>query len=188
MMSKNTKWFISPYIILFVVIIGIYLISLKIGGSTQDLSYSQFKQRLSKDKIETVQISPSKEESVYNISDKLKGSNNETYYVKAPLSDETLNNIYDYQSKNKFSITIKQDPSSGLLVKLLDWLPYLVIGLGLLWFLNKQLGAANKSMEFGKSRAKLQSDKDKVNFDNVAGLIEEKEELKELIDFLKDPK
>ncbi len=43
-------------------------------------------------------------------------------------------------------------------------------------------------MEFGKSRAKLQSDKNKVTFENVAGLVEEKEELKELIDFLRDPK
>ena len=188
-MSKNTKRLISPYVALLLVLAAIYLISLTIGGTSHDLSYSQFKQKLAKNKVESVEISPSKEASIYRITGKLKGySKNETYLVKAPLSDETLNTINEYQTKNKFNVIINQDPSSGLLVKVLDWLPYLVIGIGLLYFLNKQLGAANKSMDFGKSRARLQSDKNKVTFNNVAGLVEEKEELKELIDFLKDPK
>ena len=50
------------------------------------------------------------------------------------------------------------------------------------------MGGANKSMDFGRSRARLTSDKDKVKFDKVAGLTEEKEEVQELIDFLREPK
>ena len=188
-MSKNTRRQISPYIALVFVIAVIYFLSINLGGTTHKLSYSDFKQKLAKNKVETVEVSPSKEGSVYTITGKLKSYNKgETYVVRAPFSDDTLNTINKYQTKNKFKINVNEDPSSSLLIKVLSWVPYIVMGLLLLWFLNKQLGAANKSMDFGKSRARLQSDKDKVKFDNVAGLIEEKEELKELIDFLKDPK
>ena len=188
-MSKNTRRQISPYIALVFVIAVIYFLSINLGGTTHKLSYSDFKQKLAKNKVDTVEVSPSKEGSVYTITGKLKSYNKgETYVVRAPFSDDTLNTINKYQTKNKFKINVNEDPSSSLLIKVLSWVPYIVMGLLLLWFLNKQLGAANKSMDFGKSRARLQSDKDKVKFDNVAGLIEEKEELKELIDFLKDPK
>ena len=188
-MSKNTKRIISPYVSLLLIIAVIYLVSISIGGTTNKLSYSQFQQKLIKNKVETVELSPSREGSVYRITGKLKGyKKNESYLVKAPLSDDTLDTINKYQTKNKFSVSINQDPSSSYLVKILDLVPYIAFGILILFFLNKQLGAANKSMDFGKSRAKLQSDKNKVTFDNVAGLVEEKEELKELIDFLKDPK
>ncbi len=188
-MSKNTKKFISPYISLFLIIAVIYLVSISIGGTTNNLSYSQFQQKLVKNKVETVELSPSKEGSVYKITGRLKGyKKNESYLVKAPLSDDTVNLINKYQTKNKFAVTINQDPSSSYLFKILDLVPYILFGILILYFLNKQLGTANKSMEFGKSRAKLQSDKNKVTFENVAGLVEEKEELKELIDFLRDPK
>ena len=188
-MSKNTKRQISPYIALVFVIAVIYFLSINLGGNTHKLSYSDFKQKLAKNKVETVEVSPSKEGSVYTITGRLKNYNKgETYVVRAPFSDDTLNTINKYQTKNNFKVNVTEDPSSSLLIKVLSWVPYIVMGLLLLWFLNKQLGAANKSMDFGKSRARLQSDKDKVTFDNVAGLIEEKEELKELIDFLKDPK
>ena len=63
----------------------------------------------------------------------------------------------------------------------------LIIGFSI-YFLSKQMGSANKSMDFGKSRARLNEDSKKVTFKEVAGLDEEKEEVQELIDFLKNPK
>ena len=63
----------------------------------------------------------------------------------------------------------------------------IIIGVAF-FFITRQMNSANKSMDFGKSRAKLNEDARKVTFDKVAGLTEEKEEVKELIDFLKDPK
>ena len=188
-MSKNSKRLISPYIALLFVVTTIFFISTNITGRTNELTYSVFKQKLVKNKVESVEISPSRESSVYIITGKIKGyDKGEKYIVKAPLSDETLNTINKYQAKNKFEVEISSDPSSSIWVKILSWLPYVLIAGAALYFLNKQLSTANKSMDFGKSRARLQSDRDKVKFDNVAGLIEEKEELKELIDFLKDPK
>ena len=54
--------------------------------------------------------------------------------------------------------------------------------------ITRQMNSANKSMDFGKSRARLSEDSKKITFDKVAGLKEEKEEVQELIDFLKNPK
>ena len=188
-MSKNTKRQIGPYLLLILVVVGIYFFSINLGGSVKRISYSTFQKDLKKNLVKSIEISPNKEGSVYNISGELKkAKKKETYVVKAPYSNETLKTIEKYSEKNKISVRIYQDPASSVFSKFIGYLPIIGLAIITLWFLYKQLGAAGKSMDFGKSRAKLQSDKDKVNFDSVAGLIEEKEELKELVDFLKDPR
>ena len=188
-MSKKTRRNISPYIALIFVLGIIYIVTTMFGNNVHKISYSTFMKKLKSDKVETVVVSPNTRGSIYQITGKLKGyTAKESYYTTAPLTDDTIKTINTYRSKNNFKIKINSDPSSGLLYEILGWLPYLLIGGGLLFFLYKQLGANSKSMDFGKSRAKLQSDKNKVTFENVAGLTEEKEELQELIDFLKDPK
>ena len=104
-MSKNTRRQISPYIALVFIIAVIYFLSINLGGTTHKLSYSDFKHKLSKNKVETVEVSPSKEGSVYTITGKLKGyKKGETYVVRAPLSDDTLSTINKYQTKNKLKV------------------------------------------------------------------------------------
>ena len=188
-MSKKTRRNLSPYIALVFVIGIIYLVTLTFGNDVHKISYSTFLKNLKKDKVETVEVSPSVKGSIYQLTGKLKGyTAKESYYTTAPLTDDTIKTLNEYRTKNNIKIKIHSDPSSSLLYEILSWLPYIAIVGVVLFFLYKQLSQNNKSMDFGKSRAKLQSDKNKVTFENVAGLREEKEELQELIDFLKDPK
>ncbi len=188
-MNKNIKRNFSPYIALIFIIIVVYMLS--VGNSKiNKLSYSEFQSELRKNEVKTVIVSPNSKGSTYEITGKLKNyDKNESYYVVAPLSDDTLSYISKMGEKNKFKMTVSADPASNVFIEfIINVLPYVVIGGVLIWFFNKQISSNNKSLEFGKSKAKLQDDKNKVTFDDVAGLSEEKEELQELIGFLKEPK
>ena len=189
-MSKKARRNITPYIALVLVLVVIYFVSTMMSSKVHNMNYSTFMKNLKNNKVETVELSPNTKGSIYEITGKMKGyGNKESYYTTAPLVDDTVKTLNEYRTKNNFKIKINSDPQSSIFFTfLINVVPYLLIGGALLWFLNKQIGANSKSMDFGKSRAKLQSDKNKVTFENVAGLTEEKEELQELIDFLKDPK
>lgn len=154
------------------------------------LSYSEFIQAMEDGKVTEVTITPSGSASVYELTGKLEGySKNESYYAKAPLTDATIKEIYAGREEYGYDLKTSKDPESSLLLALLvNVLPLvLLVGVGF-YFITKQMGSANKSMDFGKSRARLNDDRKKVTFDDVAGLTEEKEEVAELIEFLKAPK
>ena len=152
----------------------------------QEMTYTQFEQELKDENVTDAVISQNKAVPTGSVTVTLEGEESaRTVYVSDVKEAEKLLEKYgiDYKMSN-----VQQDSVMTTVM-----LPLLITfaGIALIFFLmNRQSGGANaKAMNFGKSRAKMSSQNEiKVTFANVAGLKEEKEELEEIVDFLKAPK
>ena len=190
MNKKVVKKSIFSYVILALVILGVIYFLNVLNKKVNDLSYSEFINAMNKGEITELTITPSGSAGVYQLTGTMKDyKENESFKATAPIADETIKEIYEGRTEHDFELKTKSDPSSSLFWSLvINILPLvLLVGIGF-FFISRQMGTAKNSLDFGKSRARLTSDKDKVTFKQVAGLTEEKEEVAELIDFLKDPK
>lgn len=190
MNRKVVKKSIFSYVLLALIIFGVIYFFTVLNKKVNELSYSELIKSMDKKQITELKITPNNSAGVYELTGKMKDyEENESFKVSAPLADETIKELYEGRNEYGFEVKASADPSSSIFLSfLLNVLPlFLIVGIGF-YFITRQMGAANKSMDFGKSRARLTSDKDKVTFKEVAGLEEEKEEVAELIDFLKQPK
>ncbi|MCI6266687.1 MAG: ATP-dependent zinc metalloprotease FtsH [Erysipelotrichaceae bacterium] len=190
MNSKTVKKGLFPYVFLFCFIIVCLLIFNNFNTTVNELSYDEFISELNNNEIENLTIIPKTRSETYEITGKLKDYNeNETFILNLPMSDEFLSKITTAADKENFQLTIEKDPeASEWLAVLVEIVPLAILVGAVFWLFTRQIGGNNKSMDFGKSRAKLLEEGTKTNFKDVAGLTEEKEEVKELIDFLKNPK
>ncbi len=190
MNKKEIKKGIVPYVVLIaIMLLVIYFFNI-FNVKVNEFDWNQFNNKLSNNEVKEITITPSIDGGVYNITGKLKDyKDNESFKLEAPLSDKTMEIILDANEKYDFKLTSVKDPSSSYwLVVIVNFLPIIIIGVIFFVILNKQASGTNKSFDFGKSKAKLDDGMKKVTFNEVAGLKEEKEELSELIDFLKNPK
>ncbi len=190
MNKKEIKKGIVPYVVLIVIMLGVIYFFNILNIKVNDLTYDKFVSSLNNNEVKEIKVIPSIDGGVYNITGKLKDyKENESFKVVAPLSDEVIKQIKTANDKYEFKFENQSDPNNSIwLVAVLNFLPIILIGVFFFVFLSKQVGGNNKSFDFGKSRAKLDDHQKKVTFNEVAGLKEEKEELHELIDFLKNPK
>jgi len=192
MSKKDIKKGIVPYLLLGLLMIGIFYFFNLSNKKVNNFTYDEFISKMNNNEIKEIVVIPRGSAGVYEIKGKLNSyDENETFYLKAPLSNEVISKIYstDDKSEYSFKINTSSDPdSSTFLLFLVNVLPtILLLGAGA-FLVTRQMGSANKSMDFGRSKARLSQDNNKVTFANVAGLDEEKEEVAELIDFLKNPK
>ena len=190
-MNKNTiKKGILPYLFLVLFIFGVYYLFNVINNQPKTITYNELIQALDQGTVTEMAITPKERAVVYEITGKLKDyKENERFFIRVPLTDSVIKNVLEAGSNNSFKLTTNVDPDSSYFwVIVVNVVPILLlVGFGF-FFLTRQMNGANKSMDFGKSRARLSNDTNKVTFKDVAGLKEEKEEVSELIDFLKNPK
>ena len=190
-MNKRTiKKGLLPYLFLLLVILGVVYFFNIANKKVNVITYDEFVSYAEEGTIKDIVITPNSRASLYSIvGTKSDYESNEYFSLKMPLTDEVISNIMDLQDKNNFSIDAEADPeSSTILLVIVNVLPMVILVGGAFYFITRQMGSANKSMDFGRSRARLSENNNKVTFDDVAGLTEEKEEVAELIDFLKNPK
>ena len=188
--KKVIKKGMLPYLFLVLIMLTVVYLVNTMNTTINVLTYDEFMNDLSDGKVTEVEVTPRDRALTYEVRGKLNNyKDGEEFFVRLPLSDEVMKQIINYSETNDFKFTTVADPeSSTLLLVIADLLPIvLILGIGF-FFLNKQMLGNKNSMDFGKSRARLSSDNNKVTFKDVAGLTEEKEEVRELIDFLKNPK
>ena len=155
------------------------------GTASSDLPYSTFVQSVDSGNVATATISA---DQPATISGKLKDGS--VFRTVAPmLGSSTSAVVKQMQDKG---VEVRQDPSEAfsLIGLLVSWLPVLLIVGVFIWFMRQMQsgGGGRGAMSFGRSRAKLQGeDQVKVNFSDVAGCDEAKEEVGELVEFLRDP-
>ena len=190
MNKKVVKRGLFPYLFLAVFLFCMYLLVGTMNTKVNELTYGEFMEAVEDKEIKEINVVPNSQSSVYIIRGKLKDyAENETFSFNMPMTNETMVKLLDAEDKAGFKLTTSTDPSSSpFLLFLINILPMVIIvGVGF-YLITKQMGSGSKSMDFGRSKARLSGGETKVTFKDVAGLEEEKEEMSELIDFLKNPK
>ena len=176
-MNSTVKTIIF-WVFIFACLILLWQVFQKGGssGHDQDVSFSQFLQSAQSGQIQDATVSDGE------VHGKLKSGT--PYHVTVPANYPQL---YDILQKNNVSMSIHDNRGSNWLPILLNLSPILIIGA--LWFfmLRQMQSGGNKALSFGKSKARLLSmQQKKVTFKDVAGVDEAKEELKEIIEFLRE--
>ena len=172
---------------LIIGIIFIVLISAILDSSNNKLAYSELVSKIETGEVKEIEISADGSRADV----KLK-SENLIKQVNIPSMDSLMDTLQDSMKAGTVKVTEKSESIFMVILSLLTPFGILIIFF-IFWFLfmnSNQNGGGNKTMSFGKSRAKMlnPADKNKITFEDVAGVDEEKEELEEIVEFLKNPK
>ena len=167
-------------------IIFIVIVSAIMENSETKMNYSELLIAVGNGTVEEIELNAKGNKAYVT----LKNSSVEKE-VNIPSLDSFMNEVSEYLVSGSISLT--QSPESILVTILSLFSPFaIVIVFMLFWllFMNNTQSGGNKTMSFGKSRARMMgtADKTKITFKDVAGVDEEKEELQEIVEFLKSPK
>ena len=159
MKKRNIRQGVLPYVFLILFVVVVYFIFSTMNKKVNTLTYDEFIKDLNAGEVTELEITPKERSAVYTLSGKLKGyEENETFTLNVPYTDAVIDDILNEEEDGKlgFKLSTKADPDgSTLLLVLVNIVPYVIlIGIAL-WFFTRQVNVNSKSIDFGRSKARL---------------------------------
>lgn len=171
----------AVYLLLVLMVVSVLRMTTSPPEEKTNLEYSTFYEYVEQGKVKTAEITP--KDGIYQIEGKLE--NGDQYFTTALDAS-----VEEFAREQGVSVTVHPEQGPPWWTGILGTLLPILLLIGLIFFMMQQTqGGGSKVMQFGKSRAKLHTDESKkVTFDDVAGADEVKEELEEVVEFLKNPR
>ena len=192
--NKSLLKAILPWVLVLVIIGSIIPVLTNRNAGNETLTYSEFTKALEDEKIKEVTVKP--QSYVVDVTGKytkkVDGKNKTvSFSTLVPATDEEVDSLMQVIKDQGVKAKVADASDDNMVINIImNLIPYIIL-IGGMVFLFKYMNAAGggnaKAFEFGNSRAKLEKN-EKTRFSDVAGADEEKEEVKELVDFLKNPK
>ncbi|MDQ0352674.1 cell division protease FtsH [Alkalibacillus filiformis] len=178
------------YLIIFLVVIAIIGMLNDPSPETEELNYNEFQEALETGQIEEMTLQYTN--FAYDVRGEYRSPETnqlEEFRAEIPSTEDTVNNVMDLATEQGLvSVEAAEEPSAWARF-FTTLIPFLIIFILFFFLLSQMQGGGGRMMNFGKSKAKMYTeDKKKTKFDEVAGADEEKQELVEVVEFLKDPR